>query len=182
MIYMFCAPGFEETEAIVPLDILRRAELNVETVGVGGKTVVSSHGVKIECDIAEEDVIAADMEMIILPGGMPGTLNLEKSAVVQASIDHAARNNLWIAAICAAPSILGHKGLLDGIRSTCFPGYETQLGKANYTGAACEMDGMFITARGAGVALQFGFKIVEALLGTEQSNKIIEAMQCEKTI
>jgi len=103
------------------------------------------------------------LEMVVLPGGMPGALNLESSAIVQAFLDHAVKNNLWIGAICAAPSILGHRGDLDGKQATCFPGFETQLGGGTHTGEPVVQDGKIITARGAGVAVEFGLKLVECL-------------------
>lgn len=178
MIYVFFAPGFEEIEAITPLDILRRAELEVRSVGVGGKTVTGSHKITVECDLAETRAVTEGLDMIVLPGGMPGTLNLEKSPVVQGFIDHCAANGLWIGANCAAPSILGHKGLLEGRTVTCFPGYETQLGEANYTGNLIEADGKIITGRGPGASVAFSLRLVECLLGAERAKRLGEAMQC----
>lgn len=111
MIYVYLANGFEETEAIAPIDLLRRSEKKVITVGVGDNIITSSHGVNIVTDtIAQEAPLTDELEMIVLPGGMPGTLNLEASPYVQAAIDYCVANNIYIGAICAAPSILGHKG------------------------------------------------------------------------
>ena len=110
MIYVFLANGFEEIEALATVDILRRAELDVKTVGVGGKTVTGSHGIPVTADIEEKDVTTDDMELVVLPGGMPGTLNLEKSPIVMASVRYCLDNSIYVAAICAAPSILGHIG------------------------------------------------------------------------
>jgi len=163
MIYIFIAPGFEEMEAVAPLDILRRAELDVRTVGIGGKIITGAHGIPLVCDLLDADARLEDLEMVVLPGGMPGALNLESSAIVQAFLDHAVKNNLWIGAICAAPSILGHRGDLDGKQATCFPGFETQLGGGTHTGEPVVQDGKIITARGAGVAVEFGLKLVECL-------------------
>ena len=114
MIYVFLANGFEEIEALAPVDILRRAELEVKTVGVGGKTITGSHGITVTADIEEKDVTTDDMELMILPGGMPGTLNLEKSPIVTTCAEYCAKNDIYLAAICAAPSVLGHLGLLNG--------------------------------------------------------------------
>ena len=115
MIYMFLAEGFEETEAIAPLDILRRAELEIATVGVGRKTVTGSHGISVVADVMDCEIMPDEnCQGIILPGGMPGTLNLEKSETVGKFIEYAVKNNLVIGAICAAPSVLGHKGILMG--------------------------------------------------------------------
>ena len=128
MIYVFLANGFEEVEALAPVDMLRRAKLDVTTVGVTGKIVTGSHRIPVTADItAEELQIGADMEMIVLPGGMPGTLNEEASETIQAAIDYCAKNDRWIGAICAAPSILGHKGLLQGKTATCYTGFEKDL-------------------------------------------------------
>lgn len=182
MIYLFLAEGFEEVEAIASLDIIRRAELDIKTVGVTGKTVKSVRGIPVTADIELKDASFENLEMIILPGGMPGTLNLEKSEIVQYFIDFCAQHDKWIAAICAAPSILGHMGLLDKRHFTCFPGYESQAENGMYTAASVELDGKLITAAGAGVALQFGFKIVEVLLGKERADAIVAAMQCRNSI
>ena len=129
MIYIFLANGFEETEAVTPIDILRRCGKEVVAVGVGGSAVTSSHGITIIAD-AEDKLISLDekLEGIILPGGMPGTLNLEKSETVQKAIDYCIANNLYIGAICAAPSILGHKGILKGRNAVCFAGFGEKEG------------------------------------------------------
>ena len=124
MIYIFLAEGFEECEALAPIDILRRAGLDVKTVGIGSKIVTGSHNIPIVCDLEETELSTENLEAVILPGGMPGTLNLENSPTVQKFLEFAAKNQLIIAAICAAPSILGHKGLLKGKKATCFTGFE----------------------------------------------------------
>jgi len=177
MIYIFIAPGFEEIEATSTLDVLRRAELEVQTVGIGEKLVTGAHGIALLCDITEEQAVVRDLEMVVLPGGMPGTLNLEKSQVVQKFIDYAVEKELWLAAICAAPSILSHKGLLDGKRVTCFPGFEQQLGAARHTGGKVEVDGKLVTGKGPGAAIQFGLKLVECLLGKERAEALEASMQ-----
>ncbi len=179
MIYVFFADGFEEMEAIAPLDILRRAELEVTAVGVGGKVIRGSHGISVVCDIEATEASLADAEMIVLPGGMPGTLNLEKNEIVQCFIDFCAQNNRWIGAICAAPSILGHKGLLSGRQFTCSPGFETQVGDGLYRAGGVVLDGRFITAAGAGLSVDFGLALVEALLGKERSDLLRASMQCK---
>lgn len=176
MIYLFLADGFEESEAIIPLDMLRRAGCDVRTVGVTGDTVVSSRGVRILADVGIGD--AADMpEAVILPGGMPGTKNLEASPDVQAMIDKVSSAGGIVAAICAAPSVLGHKNLLAGRRATCFPGWEKDLYGAVVTDAKAVTDGNFITGKGAGAAFEFGAEIVAALKGREVADKILAQMQ-----
>ena len=173
MIYVFLANGFEEVEALAPVDMLRRAKLDVTTVGVTGKIVTGSHRIPVTADItAEELQIGADMEMIVLPGGMPGTLNEEASETVQAAIDYCAKNDRWIGAICAAPSILGHKGLLQGKTATCYTGFEKDLLGAEIGSDGVIQDGKYITARGAGVAVDFGLELVGAMLGKEAQAQI----------
>ncbi len=179
MIYVFLAQGFEETEAIAPIDLLRRCGKEVYTVGIGDSIIKSSHNVTFFTDT--EDLLIelnSDLEMIVLPGGMPGTVNLEKSEAVQAAIDYCAKNNILIGAICAAPSILGHKGLLKGKKAVCYTGYEDELTGAEVLDVPAVIDGNIVTARGAGVAVEFGLKLVEALISKERSDKLKEAILC----
>lgn len=179
MVYVFLANGFEETEATAPIDIMKRAGLEVRTVGVGGEVIESTHGIKVICDIIEDKLCTdCDFDAIVLPGGMPGTLNLENSEKVQCFIDRAVAENKLIGAICAAPSILGHKGLLKGKNATCFPGFEEDLLGCDVKSDGVCTDGNIITAKGAGVALQFGFELVSYLVNKDTANKIEETMQC----
>lgn len=177
MIYVFLADGFEETEALVPIDILRRADFEVKIVGIDGKTVTGSHNISVVCDLEEKDVSFEDLTAVILPGGMPGTLNLEKSRTVQSFIDYAANNNLIIGAICAAPSILGHKGLLNGKNATCFTGFEKDLIGANVVDTPAIRDGDIVTAYGAGAAFEFGFLLLEALSDKAQAENLKKQMR-----
>ena len=169
MVYVFLANGFEEVEAIVPVDILRRAGIKTQTVGVTGKTVTGSHGISVECDIEIKDAKTDNLEAVILPGGMPGTNNLDENDGVHKFIDYAAEKNLVIAAICAAPSIIGKKGLLRGRDAVCFPGFEGALEGANVVPLKAVKSNNIITACGAGAAFEFGFLILNALTGDEQS-------------
>lgn len=178
MIYLFVAEGFEEIEAVATVDVLRRAGLAVATVGICGKSVTGAHGITIECDITENEVrLDNSLDAVILPGGMPGTLNLEKSETVLSAIDFADKNGKYICAICAAPSILGHMGLLRGKSATCFPEYKEDLFGARVVDDFVCADGRFITARGPGASIPFGLKIVEILTGTD-AHGIKESMQC----
>lgn len=179
MVYIFLAEGFEETEALAPADCLRRCGIEAITVGVGGKIIKSSHGFEIAADITESEVVLSEkLEMIILPGGMPGTLNLEKSQTVQKAIDYCAENGIYIGAICAAPSILGHKGLLKNHRAVCFKGFESHLeGAETGTEPVC-VSGKFITSRGMGTAVEFGLKLVEVLISEERSLELRESIMC----
>jgi len=168
---VFFAPGFEETEAVGTLDMLRRAELEVRSVGIGGKTVTGSHGITVVCDLAESEISLPDIKGVVLPGGMPGTLNLEKSQAVQAAINYAAARDILICAICAAPSILGNLGLFKGKRFTCFPGFEQRI-EGEYTANRVERDGNFITAKGSGCTIAFAVEIIRALLGDQAAHKV----------
>ena len=179
MIYVFLAQGFEETEAVAPIDILRRCEKEVITVGIGDNIIKSSHGLVFVTDTEDKLIeLNSDLEMIVLPGGMPGTINLENSEIVQKAIDYCVENNILIGAICAAPSILGHKGLLNGKKAVCYTGFENQLTGAEVLNVPAVIDGQFVTARGAGVAVEFGLKLVEALISKERSQKVREAILC----
>ncbi len=172
MIYVFLANGFEEIEALAPIDLLRRSEKQVQIVGVGGKSITGAHGITVEADITTaEMVLGGDLEMIILPGGMPGTLNLERSEAVQTAVDFCDERGILIGAICAAPSILGHKGLLDGKEAIAYPGFETQMPGALLSEHSVCRSGHIITAQGAGVAVPFGLKLVEALCGEREARK-----------
>lgn len=180
MVAVFFAPGFEELEALAPVDVLCRAGVEVCTVGVGGRTVAGAHGVSVECDREAGPAFLEQLdqlEMVVLPGGMPGAQNLEDSPQVAAVLGEAARRGLWIGAICAAPFVLGHRGLLRGKRVTCYPGYETELTGAVYTGAAVEEDGRLITANGPGAALPFALRLAAALRGEAVAASLAEAMQ-----
>ncbi len=179
MVYFFLANGFEETEAIAPIDILRRSGAEVVTVGIGEEVIAGSHGIAVIPDITEVELaLTEDVDMIVLPGGMPGTLNLEKSRTVQEAIDYCTDKGKYIGAICAAPSILGKKGILSGKKATCFPGYEEFLSGAEYTGDSVVRDGKIITAKGAGAAIEFGLALSAALVGAEKSEKVRASMQC----
>ena len=178
MIYIFLADGFEEIEALCPLDILRRARLDVTTVGVGDKLdIVGAHGIKVASDIKDTEFCDPSPDLVILPGGMPGTKNLEASPVVKKAIDDAISNDAFIAAICAAPSILGKMGILQGKEATCFPGFEDSLEGAILSDKKVVRDGKIITASGMGVALEFGLAIVEALLGKDSAQAIASQIQ-----
>ena len=178
MIAVFLAMGFEEIEALAVVNILRRAELDVVTIGVGGKAIRGSHGITVAADMDESQATTDGLEAVILPGGMPGTLNLEHSAVVQRFITEAVERGLPIGAICAAPSILGHRGLLHGRKAVCFPGYEQELQGAEVVHEPVVVDGLFTTARGAGVALEFGFSLVSQLVSPECADLLRASMQC----
>ena len=175
MIYVFLANGFEEIEGLTVVDFLRRAELDVCTVGVGGKLITGAHNIPVFCDLDESEVRLDDeLRAVVLPGGMPGTLNLEKSETV----NYCADNDRLVCAICAAPSILGHMGLLKGKKACCFPGFENELEGADVGRDYVCCDGKFITAKGMGAAIDFSEKITACLINENKAKKIKESLQC----
>lgn len=181
MIYVFLADGFEEIEALAPVDFLRRAGIEVNIVGVTGDVCAGAHGIEVKTDVSLEKVVLDDkVEGVILPGGMPGSDNLDKTPFVHTAIDYCIANDKLVCAICAAPFILGKKGLLKGKKATCFPGFEEYLEGAEVLSCGVVRDGNLITARGAGVAWEFGAEIAAQIVGKEKSEGILGAIQWRK--
>lgn len=179
MFYIFFANGFEEVEAIATLDVIRRAEIEIKSVGIGGKTVVGTHKIPVICDLTEKDVAFDNsLEGIILPGGMPGTTNLLNSFVVDRAVNYCVNNDLLICAICAAPMILGKKGILKSHKAVCFPGFENELSGAEISNEYVCEDGKIITAKGMGSAIEFGLKIVAAVKGNRFAAELKSTLQC----
>ncbi len=177
MVYLFLADGFEEIEALCVLDFLRRAGVYVKTVGVSGKTATGSHSIPVICDMTEDELdTGADFDMVILPGGLPGSTNLDKSCVVDKIINRAYSEGKYLCAICAAPFILGKRGFLNGKRATCYPGFEKELTGAQLVDAGVVRDGKIITGRAMGSSHDFALEIVEALCGKEMKEKLKEAV------
>lgn len=175
MIYLFLANGFEEIEALCPLDLLRRAGLAVTTVGVGGgDMIVGAHGIAVQTDMPDTMYRDAKPEMVILPGGMPGSKNLDESRAVDSALRAAASSGGYLAAICAAPMVLGKRGYLKGKTAVCFPGFEEYLTGATLPtdGARVVTDGKVITAAGMGVAVEFGLALVAALRGQAVADEL----------
>lgn len=178
MIYVFLADGFEEIEALAPVDILRRGGLEVQTVGVTGKTVTGSHGIAVTADITVDETVTEGLCGVVLPGGIPGTPNLESNARVMELLELAREKDIITAAICAAPSILGHRGYLEGRKATCFPGFESELKGADVTDEPAVRDGNIITGRGAGAAMEFGFELLAAFKDMQTAEKLRRSMCC----
>ena len=179
MIYMFLANGFEEVEALAPLDLLRRAGCEVTTVGVGGgDTIVGAHGIAVGADIPDTMFRDSKPEMIILPGGMPGTKHLDASRTVDAALRSAMNTGAYVAAICAAPMVLGKRGYLKGKAAVCFPGFEEYLEGAilQPKGVDVAVDGKTITAVGMGAAIEFGLALVAALKGEDVATALRSAI------
>lgn len=173
MVYMLLGTGFEETEAVAPLDLLRRAGVGVMTVGVNGKTIYGSHHIGIEADITLEEMDLTDLEMIVLPGGLGGVASVRASAPAMEALRFAWENGKFVAAICAGPTVLADLHITDGRQATCYPGCEDGMGSALVAGnAACVRDGKLITGTSAGCAIPFGLALVEALKGQETADQI----------
>ena len=175
--FLFLANGFEESEAIVPLDILRRGNVEVVTVSVTGKReVTGAHNITIVADKLFEACDFSDADMLILPGGMPGAQHLNEHEGLKKQITQSAAQHKWITAICAAPMVLGGLGLLKGRKATCYPGFEGKLTSATYTATVVEIDGKIITGRGPGYAYDFGFALLNALMGAKTEQEVTGGM------
>ena len=176
-ICFFLAEGFEEVEALLPLDILRRGGLDVRTVSVTGDRIVKgAHQVPVVADLLFEDLAADEVEMIVLPGGMPGAVNLDAHAGLDALVRSAAAAGQAMAAICAAPLVYGKRGLLNGKKATCYPGFESYLEGADCTGRMVETDGNFVTGKGPGAAAEFGFTLLQRLAGADKAAEVKQGM------
>ena len=176
MIFVFLAPGFEESEAICPIDILKRAELDVVTVSIADdREVVGAHGITFKADITLSQLPLCHPEAVVLPGGMPGTKNLDACVELKKLILSAKEDGALLCAICAAPMIYGKMGLLEGKKATCYPGFEQYLTGAT-VGGRVRIDGKVITACGMGAAIEFGLAIVEAVKGKKAAETIKEAI------
>ncbi len=179
-VYIHFADGFEEIEAITPVDVLRRGGCEVTMVSVtGNKLVKGAHGIIFTTDKLFEEVNYNDVDMIILPGGMPGAKNLDNHAGLKAKIVEVNQKGKLVTAICAAPMVLGHLGLLKGKKATCFPGFESDLIGTNSTGKSVEIDGKIITGKGSGVATKFALTLLEALEGKQKADEVKKQMMVE---
>lgn len=177
MVYVFLAEGFEEIEALAVVDILRRAEVPVSTVSIKEKTMIKgAHNITVMTDMVLEDIDSSKIDALILPGGMPGTLHLSKDSRLKQLILDSNKKGILIGAICAAPSILGESNMLIGKDAVCFPGFEEQLLGANVLYDKVVVSDNIVTSRGAGTAMDFGFKLVELLKDKQTSDNLREKM------
>ncbi len=173
MVYMLLGTGFEETEAVAPLDIMRRAGLSVQTVGVDGKTVTGGHGITVEADIPLGQMDLTQLEMIVLPGGLGGVATVRSSPQALEALRFAWENGRYVAAICAGPTVLADLGITEGKNATCYPGCEADMkGAVIDTAAACVQDGRLITGASAGCAAAFGLALVAALKGEKIARQV----------
>ena len=172
MVYMLLGTGFEETEAIAPLDLLRRAGVEVQTVGLNGKIIYGGHGIGVEADIEIGQLDLSNLEMIILPGGLGGVASIRGCQAAMDAIRFAWENGKYTAAICAGPTVLADLGIPNSKNATCYPGCEGQMGSANMVEAAAVTDGKLITGTSAGCAVSFGLALIAALKGQEEADRI----------
>lgn len=176
-ICIFLATGFEEVEALMPLDILRRGGLEVKTISVtGDKIVCGAHNVRVVADCCFEELDPTDISMIVLPGGMPGAANLDAHVGLSELVLHFDAEQMPLAAICAAPMVFGKRGLLKGKKATCYPGFESYLEGAVYTGNRVETVGHFILGKGPGAAAEFGLAILAKWAGKEKAEEVRKGM------
>ena len=185
---VFFAEGYEEIEGLTVVDLCRRAGIEVETVSVYGKQeetgtdscaaymVCGSHGIDVKMDRTMDQVDFGQLDMIVLPGGLPGTTNLEASCELMAQLDAFYESGKYIAAICAAPSIFGHRGYLNGRKATCYPSFESHLTGAQTVTDPAVTDGNVITGRGMGCAIDFSMEIIKALISGECAKQIADAV------
>ena len=175
MVYVLLGTGFEEVEAIAPIDLMRRAGISVLTVGVTGKTVYGGHNIGIEADITLDQMDLTDLEMIVLPGGLGGVASARASQPALDAIQFAWDNGKFVAAICAGPTVLADLHITDGKQAVCYPGCEKDMGSAEMAAdAPCIRDGKLITAASAGCAIPFGLALIEALKGPETAKTIAQ--------
>ncbi len=172
MVYMFLGTGFEETEAIAPLDLLRRAGIEVKTVGLNGPVITGSHKIPVVADMEIGDLDISDAEMIVLPGGLGGVASIRGCSAAMEAVGKVWKAGKFCAAICAGPTVLADLGITDGKNATCYPGCEEGMGKANMINAAAVRDGKLITGTSAGCAVPFGLMLIEALKGREEADRI----------
>ncbi len=182
MVYVFLADGFEEIEALCPVDLMRRAGIEVTTVSINKTaSVKGSHNIVVEADtttrvLMRDDHAADKLECVMLPGGMPGTAKLDADETVNKFLSIASLSGAYIAAICAAPSVLGRLGLLEGHEAVCYPGFEDKMTGARLSGKRVVCDGNIITALAMGASTEFGLELIRALRGLDEANKIKESI------
>ena len=172
MVYILLAPGFEETEALVPADLLRRAGIETALVSLEGELVPGGHQIVVRADLTLDQLDLAQADMVMLPGGGVGVKNLGEDPRVEALVREAMEREIPLSAICAAPTLLGRWGMLEGKKATCYPGMENRLTGAAAEAAGVVTDGRLITGRAAGSAVEFGLKLVEALAGEEKAQEV----------
>lgn len=176
MVIVLLADGFEEIEALTPVDMLRRANIEVRTVGIGAKVATGSHGIQVVCDMTADEVDPKSVDMAVFPGGMPGALNLDSSPFTDKIIAAVKENGGRLAAICASPLIFGRRGLLCGKRATCYPGFEGELKGATVIDAQVVTDGYITTGRAMGASIDFSKELIALLANRADADRIGSAI------
>lgn len=176
MVYIILGKGFEEIEAIAPCDILRRGGVEVKFAGIDTLEVIGSNGITVKADLPVEEIDLENMELVVLPGGLGGVRSILGSEKAMSAVKYAYENDKFVAAICAAPTILAGLGITDGKQATVYPGMEDQMGAALMQYADTAADGKVFTGRAAGAALDFGYLLLEKLKGAEVAEKIRTGM------
>ena len=173
MVYILLGTGFEEMEALTPIDLMRRAGIEVLTVGINGKVVYGGHNIGFEADISLEEMDLTNLDMIVLPGGLGGVASIRASKAALDAVAFAWENEKFVAAICAGPTVLADLHITDGKKVTCYPGCEKQMGSAVYVdNAAAIRDGNVITGTSAGCAIPFALELIAALKGQDTADAI----------
>lgn len=173
MVYVLLGTGFEEMEAIAPIDLLRRAGIQTLTVGVDGKIVRGSHGIGVEADILIDEMDLTELDMIVLPGGLGGVATARSSEKALNALRFAWENDKFVAAICAGPTVLADLGITNGRKATCYPGCEGGMGQAEMVAdAPCVRDGKLITGTSAGCAVSFALLLIDALKGSAEAKRV----------
>ena len=175
MVYVLLGTGFEEMEALAPIDLLRRAGIDVLTVGINGKIVYGGHNVGFEADITLDEMDLTNLDMIVLPGGLGGVASIRASKAAMDAIAFAWENKKYVAAICAGPTVLADLHITDNKNATCYPGCEKQMGNANVVvNASAICDGNVITGTSAGCAIPFALELIRALKGQDAADTIAQ--------
>lgn len=174
VVYIVLGKGFEEMEAVVPCDLLRRAGVEARFVGIGGLDIAGSRGISVHADCTQADVCWDKGDMIVLPGGLGGVASIRADETVMQAVRDYAKKGKYVAAICAAPTVLAELGLTDGKKATCYPGMEDEMGQAEMCDADAVSDGKIITGRAAGAAFAFGLALITALCGEETARRIAQ--------
>ena len=172
MVYIVLGAGFEEMEAVVPCDLLRRAGVDTQLAGIGSTEILGSRGITVKADCTVEEAKWEQADMIVLPGGLGGVKSILNCETVMEAVKKAFADGRFVAAICAAPTILAKLGITDQKKATCYPGMEGEMGQALMCEVGCATDGRVITGRAAGSAFEFGFALIAALRGEEKAKQV----------
>ena len=179
MVYIILGTGFEEAEAIIPCDLLRRAGVEVQFAGIGGNLIAGSRGITVQADCVAEETDLATAEMLVLPGGLGGVASILGSQKVLDAVQAVYAKGNFVAAICAAPTVLAKLGITDGKYATCYPGMEEKMGNAKISQLPACCDGKVITGRSAGTAFEFALELIAALCGGEKARQVASQIVCD---